>query len=837
MSTIEHAKGPPPAGGLALPQRAGFRFIAGSDRSFLTGIAALLLLCAWLPAGWAQFTAPLKVYRIDIKPIGPPATSDELVRSNLRVKAGDPYLRAAVDDDVRTLYATGFFYNIQVAADDTPNGIILTYKVQGKPRLTDIKFQGNTKFKTPKLLKKISSKVEEPLDERKLFTDTQDIQKMYQKKGYPRTQVKYVLNIDENAGRGTATLQIRETPKVKIIEVDFVGAKAFPVKKLRKTIKTRKHWMFSWITGGGVFKDDQFDEDKEKLIELYRDKGYIDFEIKDVQFVYPTPKTMIIRFIVYEGTQYKVGSVKFTGNKLFNATDIAQGLRMGHQRNRSKARIGSNGLPMDVGDVFTPAGVTRDLDVVGDFYGAKGYIDVSTSSRHLNLLRIPNTDRGTMDLEFQIDEGQPSRIEKIEIKGNIRTQDKVIRRELAVAPGELFDMVRVKLSKQRLEGLGYFGSVETRPEPTEVPTQRNLIVDVDEKTTGHVSLGAGFSSVDSLVGIAEYNEGNFQAPWFRGGGQKLRLRATVGTQRQDYELTFIEPWFLGRKLQVSLDLFYHEFDFLSPNDIYNETRAGAKVGVERALGSDFLRGGLSYTLENVGIQLASGAYPLLGNVPTDIYEALGHHTLSTMGGSLAYDTRNSVQLPNKGQRTELIGALTGGPLGGSYSFYKVELHSAHYFRGLLPGHVLELGARVGVVDGFGQSQDVPFFERYYLGGLYSLRGFKFHYISPRQVPNIPDNEPIGGDTYWFGTAEYSIPIFEQERGVGVRFALFYDIGSVGANPYNLNFSNLSDNWGIGLRLNLPIGPLRLDYGIPIRHDQYNSSSGKFQFGVGWERPF
>ena len=218
---------------------------------------------------------------------------------------------------MRNLYATGFFYNIQVAADNTPDGVVLTYMVQGKPRLTDIKFEGNTKFKASKLLKKISSKVGEPLDERKLFTDTQDIQKMYQKSGYPRTEVKYVLNIDENAGRGTATFEITESPKVKIIEVEFVGAQAFPQKKLRKVIKTRKHWMFSWITGSGVFKEDQFEEDKEKLAEFYRDKGYIDFEIKDVQFVNPTPQTMIIRFILYEGTQYKVGAVKFTGNKLF----------------------------------------------------------------------------------------------------------------------------------------------------------------------------------------------------------------------------------------------------------------------------------------------------------------------------------------------------------------------------------------------------------------------------------------------------------------------------------------------------------------------------------------
>src|ERR1039458_5689309 len=180
----------------------------------LIHLCVLFLLFTWLPAGLAQRVSA-KVVRIDIKHIGPPAASDELIRSNLRVKVGDLYLRAAVDDDVRTLYATGFFYNIQVMADDTTGGIILTYKVQGKPRLTEIKFQGNTKYKDAKLFKKISSKPDEPLDERKLFTDVQDIKTLYQKSGYPHTEVKYVLNIDENAGRGTATFQIDRKSKVK----------------------------------------------------------------------------------------------------------------------------------------------------------------------------------------------------------------------------------------------------------------------------------------------------------------------------------------------------------------------------------------------------------------------------------------------------------------------------------------------------------------------------------------------------------------------------------------------------------------------------------------------
>jgi outer membrane protein insertion porin family len=816
----------------------------------LLRLCGFLLLLGWLPAGWAQ-PAPPKISRINIKHIGPAAASDELIRSNLRVKVGDVYLRAAVDDDVRNLYATGFLYNIQVDAEETtPGEVVITYKVQGKPRLTGLTFQGNTKFKDAKLLKKLSSKVGEPLDERKLFTDAQEIEKLYQKSGYPHTHAKYVLNIDENAGRGTATFQITESPKVRIVEVDFVGAKAFPLKKLRKTIKTRKHWMFSWITRSGVFKEDQFDEDKEKLTTFYRDKGYIDFEIKDIQFLYPTPRTMIIRFIISEGTQYKVGAVKFTGNKLFSTADIAAGLRAVHQRSRSKAKIGPNGLQMDVGDTFTPGGLTKDLEAVEDFYGAKGYIDVHAASRNLNVIKIPNIEAGTMDLEFQIEEGQKSYIEKIEIHGNIKTKDKVIRRELAVSPGELFDMVRVKLSKQRLEGLGYFERVDTRPEATDVPNRKNLVVDVDEISTGRMSFGAGFSTVDSLVGIAEYNESDFnlshpfERPWFRGGGQKFRLRVTLGTVRQDYEITFIEPWFLDRKLQLSVDLYYHDYAFLSPNTIYDETRAGGKVGLERALGSDFIRGGISYTLEGVGISYDSGAVttPPGNNVPPDISSQIGEHLLSSAGASLAYDTRNSVKLPDKGQRTALTAQLTGGPLGGDDTFYKLGLQSARYLRGFLPGHVLELGGRAGVISAFGNSTDVPFFERYYLGGPYSLRGFKYNYISPRQINNSTTpatifNEPVGGDSYWFASAEYSIPIFEQEHGIGVRFALFYDIGSVGSKPYDFNLSGFSDNWGLGIRLNLPIGPLRLDYGIPIRHDQFNSGSGQFQFNVGWERPF
>jgi outer membrane protein insertion porin family len=814
-------------------------------------LCGLLLLFAHLPCAWSQASAG-KISKIEIKHVGPAAVSDELIRANIRVKVGDDYLRTKLDDDVRNLYATGLFYNIRVAPPEvTPDGVILTYVVQGKPRLTEINFHGNKRFSDAKLRKKLSSKVGEPLDERKLFTDSQEIQKMYQKSGYPRTEVKPVSNVIEESGRATATFEIKESPKIKIIKVEFVNAKAFSQRKLRKEIKTRKHWMFSWITGSGFLKDEQFEDDQEKLREFYRDHGYIDFELKDVQFVNPTPRQMIIRFNVYEGSRYKVGSVKFAGNKLFSLSELTNGVRFIESIKPGKHKFGPNGLPMDVGDTFTPKGLTSDIEAVEDFYGAKGYIDVTASSRNLIVRRIPNTETGTMDLEFQIDEGQRAYIEKIEIRGNTKTKDKVIRRELAVSPGEVFDMVRVKVSKQRLQGLQYFEKVDARPEPTEPPIagHKNLVVGVDEKSTGNLTMGAGFSSVDSIVGFAEVYQGNFDLfhpPTFTGGGQKFRLRVQIGTLRQDYLASFIEPWFLGRKIALGIDLYHREANYQSLDNLYDETRTGARLSLTRALWSDFLIGSVSYTLEDVGIHFNSsstrahivevpgqGGNPptfvvVPGNTPEALLRESGNSLLSKAGASLAYDTRGGGLLPTRGQRTELFGQFVGGPLGGDKEFFTVELKTAWYFRGLFPGHILELVGRGGVAKSL-ESGDVPFYERFYLGGLNSLRGFRYRSVSPREGDIT---EPIGGDSYWFGTAEYSIPIIER-----LRFAFFYDVGNVAAKPYEFNLDNFNDNFGFGIRLNLPIGPLRLDYGIPIRHDRFNSSTGRFQFGVGYTREF
>lgn len=830
---------------------------------------------------WSQFlTQPVqpRLVRIDIKHVGPAAVSDELIRANIRSKVGETYHPITADDDVRNLYATGLFYNVQVARDLKDGGVVLTYIVQPNPRLTEIRVEGNEQMRLSKIKKKITSKVGDPLQERKLFNDSLAIQELYRKSGYPATEVKYVTSIDEATGRGTVTFQIKESPRIKIADYEFVDAKAFSAGTLKTAMLGWWSKNFAWMVGYGKFQEDKFEEAEDKLRDYYHSHGYLDFEIKEVEYVYPTPHRLVLRLHLFEGRQYHVGRITFEGTTMLPTNAVSPAYKPGKapKSGPERAAWAERGMlhrdfKMKEGDVFTGAGLSKDTQAVQNFYDGRGYIEVGRNPNNLQVRTTPHLDAATMDINFKVQEGQKSYIEKIEIRGNTKTKDQVIRRELAVSPGETFDMVRVRVSKYRLEGLDYFAKVDARPVPTDVPNHDDLLIAVEEKNTGNVTFGAGFSSIDSIVGFAEITQGNFDIahpPTFTGGGQKFRLRLQLGTERQDVIASFVEPWFLDRKLALSVELYHRKLDFQSMDNLYDEARTGGRVGLERALWSDFVRGSVFYKLEQVGILLNPGVHnyeldytsggggpgggsgpPTLiyPTAPQAILSQAGYTMLSTIGSTLVYDTRNNTRLPNAGQRTELAAELTTPYLGGELNFYKLELQSAWYFKGLAKGHVLEIGGKIGVTQGLG-GDEVPFYEAFYLGGMYTLRGFEYRAISPRELnpnPALPPgtyfSEPIGGDTYWFATAEYSVPIFgsadETGRGLGARFALFYDVGSVGADAYDLNASDYSSNWGLGIRLNLPIGPLRLDYGIPIKHDQFSDGHGRFQFGVGWSRPF
>jgi len=784
--------------------------------------------CCWIMAGMLVVTTlssvsaqegPI-VREIQIEFEGPETVSRTIVLSNIRTTVGKPVTRDIIEQDVRNLIATGYFYDVRVAEEPVADGVRVTFRLQGKATLREVVFEGSKRYKEERLRREVSQKPGDILDSYKAHQDALKIEEMYQKAGYPDAKVEPKITVDRDTGRAILRYVIFEGDRVRLKRIVIHGNKAIPTstmplfsktKGILNEMKTRKHWWGSWLSGTGIIKEEQLREDLEKIRDLYHSKGYIDAEVRGTRIERVSPQWMVLHIDIYEGTQYKVGTVKIEGAKLFPVADIQKRLKM------------------TTGQVFTPDGFSKDNKAIEDYYGERGYLDTTVQA-----VRVPNVETGRIDITYTIREGELNYIELIEIRGNTRTKDKVLRRELAVAPGDIYNTVRVERSAERLRNLGYFSKVEPRPEPTPIPNRKNLSINVEEQRTGNMIFGAGFSSIDSLVGFVEVTQGNFDLfnfPTFTGGGQKLRLRAQVGLRRQDYILSFTEPWFLDKQLSFGFDLFHQEANYYS--DYYDESRTGGDLRIGKAI-NQFLRLDVQYSIQQIHLSIG-------GDASEEIQAESGTKIRSALQASLTYDRRDSVFITTRGQRHELTAEVAGGPFAGDVSIYKLTGKSSWFFP-FFNGHVLQLLAAGGVVDAYGDTRgsgptviepggtvvkvnDVPLFDRFFLGGPNSLRGFGYRDVSPRDVKG----EPVGGNTFVHGTAEYTIPVVER-----VRFAVFFDIGEVERDAYDFNAGDLKSDVGVGIRLNLPIGPLRLDYGWPIMTDSATGRSGKIQFSVGYQ---
>lgn len=740
------------------------------------------------------------VKSIEVRFAGPVTTNESVIRANIRTKEGEHFTQSQSDVDVRQLYATGFFSNVRIYTEPDGDAVKVIVLVQGKSKIKEIKFQGNKEFSEGKLKKQIKSKAGDTLSERQIAEDANSILELYEKDGFQKVKVNFEVTPDELTGRSIVTFVVDEGKQIKIDEINFEGNANVESNKLRKVMQTKTYfWLLSWITKKGYLREDVFEDDKQRIVDYYKSKGYIDADIKDVKFDYPSGDAMTITIFLYEGKQYKVGDIKIAGNKLYT-TDVL-----------------NKQLKMVSGSTFTPGGLQDDIKAIKDYYGGRGYIDTSVKAT-----RTANVTSGMMDVEYTISESDLVYIDKIEVNGNIKTKDKVIRREIAVKPGEIYNAVKVDASKQRLENLGYFSRVTTQAEPTDVANRRNLIISVEEQRTGEVSFGVGFSSVDSLLGFVELKQGNFDIanpPYFTGAGQKFRVRAQYGIQRQDYIVSFTEPWFMNEQLAVGGDAFFNQADYLS--SAYDERRYGADIRVGRGI-DEFMAVDFMYKYEIIDIY----------NIASDASQALqaeqGSRSKSSIFLAFTRDERDSVFLPSKGYKATIFGELAGGPLQGQTDTYKIGVTAQKFF--LMPWeekHILSFNFAATTVDRFGDSNRVPIFDRLFLGGAYDLRGFNFRDISPQDSSGTA----IGGKTSSFLQAEYSFPVIER-----IRFAVFHDIGYVSARAFSVRTDQLSmfSDAGVGLRLNLPIGPINLDFGVPIITDSQHDSSGKFNFSAGYQ---
>jgi len=754
---------------------------------------------------------------IDIQYIGPKTVSKAVILSNMRTTVGQPYSANSVEEDVRNLYATGFFTNLAIKDEPLGDGVKVNVVVEPKPLVKEIVITGASKIKESRVKKEIKSKIGSTLSEQQVSADADKIKDLYLGKGYSQVQVSYKIDTNEDFGRSVVTFIINEGDRDFVTEVDFVGNQNLTTKELRKIMKTRKKNLFSFINKSGLFKEDDFRQDLENLRDYYYSKGYIDMAVKDVKFTYPQKGLMTVTITVFEGIQYTVGKIDFTGNTIFTKDEL-------------RTYRGYKVVRMDEGKVYAPQPYTpenkepnedlptlnNDIKRIRDIYGTRGYIEAEVTP-----VRTPNVNSGKIDILYQIVENSQSYVEQIIIQGNNRTKDKVIRRELAVHPGEIYDSVKADQSKKRLENLGYFEKVDISPQDTNVPNRKNMVVTVEEKRTGSITFGAGFSSVDSLLGFVEISQGNFDIfnfPYFTGGGEKFRIRLQYGLERQDVEVEFKEPWFLEQQLSLGYNLFYHNASYLST--YYNQRNYGASVSLSRAFGP-FWSGSVGYTLQEFDI------YDLASNASPQLIAEQGYRSESSISMGMTYDNRDNVLLTRRGVQATFNAELAGGPLWGQTNIYKLQASVKRYFP--LPYDLIFLAAgSTGVADWYGNSTEVPLFDRFFLGGANTVRGFGNYDIGP-----IDDNtQPLGGDTMAYSNLELTFPIIDRVRG-----AVWNDMGFLDARPfyYTDAWQELNIAAGVGLRLNLPIGPLRLDYGVPYKDQGWNAGHpGHFSFDVGYQ---
>ena len=751
-----------------------------------------LIARAQSPPDAAHQGAPI-VRSIDVQYTGPATISRARVLAQIRTKIGLPYSDTVAEDDIRTLYNTGQFQNVRIFGQPEGDGVKVIVAVQTRAMLNEIQIDGATRISPKKLRKNLGVKLNTPLREEDLEKGRQKIVETYQAHGFNDVEVTvHIEPIDATRGTSRAVYTVNEGIKGSITSVRFEGNAHFSDRVLRKQMKTRQKTIFAFVDKSGRLDETQLQDDLQKIREFYQNHGYVDVAVRDVRKERTSGGALQIVIVVDEGPQYHVGKISFVGYKATN-----------EQKLRAL-------LKMKEGDVYSAKAIKDDAKAMADAYGSGGYVDLTV---------IPESSPahgGLIDLTYRIEEGQRSYVERINIIGNTRTKDKVIRREVLIAPGDVFNTVRVETSKKRLENLGYFSKVETFPVDTGVEGRKNLDIQVEEKRTGSLNFGAGFSTVDSLIGFIELTQVNFDItnwPSLTGGGQKFRIRLQGGLQRKDAEVVLTEPWFMDRPIAVSFSGFYHEANYLS--SLYDQRNYGFSLDVRKGI-LPYLYATLGYRLENID------AFNIAASASPQLVAETGSSTKSVVTASLVFDRRDNPFLTRRGERITYTWWVAGP--GGTEQIYGFDVEASKYWH--LPWDtILLVNAEVAGVDSWGdQTKLVKIYDRLFLGGSNNLRGFEFRDVGPKDE----DGEPLGGQSMARVTVEYTFPIIEKARG-----AIFYDTGFVNTNPWDYNFNNVASDIGFGLRLDLPIGPLRLDYGIPIQQAG-NHGSGKFNFNVGYQ---
>ncbi len=742
---------------------------------------------------------PVKlVTAIEVK--GNKDISTNTIVSKMKTRIGSPYQENVISDDLKRLYLLNFFSDIKIDTEGYKDGLKVIVTVAERPIIDKVTFSGINRItmKDEKLKAQLKSKEGQYLDYPSLAEDVRIFQKMYEKIGYSAAKIDYKLDIDEKTNKAKIHFNVVEGGKARIKDITIEGNKAFTAGRILKLLKTKRAWFFN----AGVLKDDVLKEDIERIKAFYLRNGYIDVAI-DYE-VKPDSRKAYLLYVnirIKEGTKYLVGSVSIHGNNDITEKEIIMRLK-----------------ECTPGKTFSDEGMKSDVAGIQGLYFDRGYI--SAQVKEASSL---NAAINRVDINYSIVENQITYVDKIKVRGNIKTKDVIIRREMRIHPGDRFDGEKLRRSKERLNNLGFFEEIGYDTEDTDVPDKKDLIVDVKEAKTGSFSFGGGYSTVDSFVGFVEVEQKNFDWknwPYFTGAGQNLKLRASIGTMSTGpgLELSFNEPWLFDYPVSFGFDAYRrtHKRD----TDVgygYDEDVTGGDIHLGKQL-SEYLSGDLTYRLDSIDISNLDD--------PTNsaLKDEVGTNFISSITPSLTFDSRDNIFDTHRGNLFSGSLEFAGGLLGGDKNYYKFFGRASHYFP-MFRDSTLEIRGRVGLAEPFGDSKTIPIYERFFAGGAYTIRGYEERKIGPIDPAS---KDPLGGASMLVGNLEYLYPLFGF-----LKVAAFYDVGNVWEKLGGIGSGGLKSSFGLGLRIKTPIGPIMLDYGIPMDKapGEDSKSSGRFHFSV------
>ena len=710
------------------------------------------------------------------------------ILSYLGIKRGDTVGPYELDQGIKDLFSTGFFSDVNLSMSE--DGKLLVSIVEN-PMINRVEFEGNDQLKDEELAKEIQLKPRVIYTRNKIQSDVSRLLEIYQRSGRFNAKIEPKL-IMRPQNRVDIIFEVEEGPVARIADIRFIGNKTFSSSDLQEVIRSTEECWYCFITDFDKYDPDRLSFDQELLRKFYTTQGYADFQVKTaIAELTPDKRQFYVTFTIDEGRQYTLNSVEFKSSIAGTDSDAL----------RSKV------LTL-AGDQYNSDAIETSIDNLVSEMGNQGYafVDIDPELKR-------DEKKGTIDLTYQINEGPRVYVERIDIKGNVRTLDEVVRREFRIAEGDPFSTEKLQRTEQRLKNLGFFESVKLSNRPGSAPDKTAVDVEVAEASTGEITLGAGFSTVDGLLadfGIREKN--------LLGRGQDLRLHAMLAAERQQFDLGFTEPYFLNRELAAGFDLFKTTQDFREESSFDRES-TGGKLRMGYTI-SEKLRHDVYYSFAETSI---TDVDPLASRF---IRDQQGTNITSLVGQSLTYDSRNNRFDPTGGYLIGVDFDVAG--LGGDSKFLRPELRSS-YYHNFAPDWTLMLAGIGGYM--FPLDDTILIQDRFFVGNR-NMRGFDDAGIGPR---DLSTGDALGGNVYYVATIEQSFPLGLPEE-LGFRGAFFSDVGSLydvdDSGPTVADDPSIRAAVGVGVSWRSPFGPVRLDLSKAVLKEDYDVEElFRFSFGT------